>query len=146
MNPNLSNLNQDNEDQVWISPRTKRVYQKSVTIENPVKFVVDQSLVRGVNSADELVDDIDKSRFLGECLGILRPIIYVLMIKKYGLMSYKPLLTGFAFDVLSLHFFQISKNGRTRDMKDIELNEYNKRWWYLFYWLLKKPAYQDYVK
>ncbi|KAF9911253.1 Peroxisomal membrane protein pex16 [Lobosporangium transversale] len=85
---------------------------------------------------------------VGEYLFILRPLIYVLAMRKYGQKSWYPWFLSLTIELVSRtsirHFLKTSRaNGRATPL---EKDEMKRRLWLLLYYVLRSPFYDQFTK
>ncbi|RKP03702.1 hypothetical protein CXG81DRAFT_9150 [Caulochytrium protostelioides] len=88
----------------------------------------------------------DRRRLQAEYAYLLRPVIYVLMIMRYGRRSWKPWLLSLTRWILSLIRLRGLRIRMRRDIAPLESQEYKKRLWLLLYYFLRMPLYDVYTK
>ncbi|OZJ04758.1 hypothetical protein BZG36_01830 [Bifiguratus adelaidae] len=88
---------------------------------------------------------------IGEYLFILRPVLYVLAIQKYGRHSWNPWLLSLAVEMASRelikqYFASGGKDGSRIAMTELESGEQSYRKWLFIYYLLRAPFYERYTR
>ncbi|TPX37738.1 hypothetical protein SmJEL517_g00620 [Synchytrium microbalum] len=115
-------------------PQTVQTYLNNKALSDPVK------------KSTDLLQSLDTLRTVAELAFILRPIVYVLMIQRYGAKSWKPWTTSLAMEVGSL---AIQTNplqlGWRSDLTQLEKDEYQKRIIFLVYYILRGPFFSEYT-
>ncbi|TPX45751.1 hypothetical protein SeMB42_g00823 [Synchytrium endobioticum] len=109
-------------------------------------FLHSKALSGTVTKPTELLQPLDTFRTLAELAFILRPILYVLMIRKYGMNSWKPWTTSLALEIVSLAVQTEPSKFRWRsDLTELERNEYKKRMVFLVFYILRNPFFGVYT-
>lgn len=94
--------------------------------------------------AENLVIKLYGLGSLAEILYILRPLLYVLAIRKFGRKSWTPWIFSVALDLLSLHlkgqYFE--ENNLISKLSSLEIHERKRRVILLSYYLLKGPFFK----
>jgi len=98
----------------------------------------------------ELVRVLTGAARYAEYIWILRPLIYVAAIRKYGLASYRPYVLSLVLDLLArqlrtYHFSSPCDRSQTT-YTQLEKDETSRRTWLLLYYILRGPFYQQYTK
>ncbi|KAG0291140.1 Peroxisomal membrane protein pex16 [Dissophora globulifera] len=87
---------------------------------------------------------------LGERLFILRPLIYVLAMRKYGQKSWYPWFISLALELVSRtsikHFLGSRGGARGGSGTPLEKDELKRRLWLLLYYVLRSPFYDRFTK
>ncbi|EPS70344.1 hypothetical protein M569_04416 [Genlisea aurea] len=85
-----------------------------------------------------------------EAISILRPLIYVMLIRKYGVMSWFPWFTSFALDIvgtgINSYVSDTRTNLRTPDLSDNEKNELKRRKLLWALYLMRDPFFAKYTR
>ncbi|KAI9136300.1 peroxisome membrane protein [Paraphysoderma sedebokerense] len=66
-----------------------------------VEYLNSRALLSCVKSPDDLVHPLKGSRLVGEYMFILRPLIYVYLLRKHGSRSYTPWMISLSLEILS---------------------------------------------
>ncbi|KAG0236136.1 Peroxisomal membrane protein pex16 [Actinomortierella wolfii] len=86
----------------------------------------------------------------GEYLFILRPLIYVLAMRKYGQKSWYPWLLSLSIELLSRTSLQTYLKQRDCNRRiagtPLEKDEMKRRLWLFLYYVLRSPFYDRYTK
>eukprot|EP01018_Ginkgo_biloba_P005066 Gb_27812 [translate_table: standard] len=89
---------------------------------------------------------------LGEVLVILRPFFYALLIKKYGIGSWKPWLLSLAMDLAGMSIISrvtlpdLIRNGRTYSLSRLEKQEVQRRQLLWALYLMRDPFFSKYTR
>ncbi|PRP80000.1 hypothetical protein PROFUN_12287 [Planoprotostelium fungivorum] len=83
------------------------------------------------------INPSSSSSITAEVLNIMRPIVYLLTILKFGERSWLPLLASFSVDVTSLSLY---RNRKTTEMQQFELT---RRTILLSFYLLRNPLFKS---
>ncbi|KAJ1558870.1 Peroxisomal membrane protein pex16 [Nowakowskiella sp. JEL0078] len=131
------------ENAVWKATRTGKVYPKISNIinsaetpapdamaslmsgtplrknDNTIEFLLKKALVASPKTPLELVGELSGVRLIGEWIFILRPLIYVLALRKYGMRD---------------------------DLTKLEIDEIGRRVLLLCTYILRNPFYDQFTK
>nr|KAJ3423242.1 Peroxisomal membrane protein pex16 [Polyrhizophydium stewartii] len=137
----------------WRGKRTGREHIPVISLAGSdesaraMQFLQARALTELSASPLQLVSRLTGLREIGEILFILRPLLYVLAIKKYGSRSYKPWVLSLLVELFS---FGTAFNPHTRALKssltDLERDEVKRRAFLFLYYLLRNPFFGDYTK
>ncbi|KAF8951477.1 Peroxisomal membrane protein pex16 [Podila verticillata] len=87
---------------------------------------------------------------VGEYLFILRPLIYVLAMRKYGQRSWYPWFLSLAIELSSRSCLTTALaargGGRSGSSTPLEKDEMKRRLWLLLYYVLRSPFYDRFTK
>lgn len=87
---------------------------------------------------------------VGEYLFILRPLIYVLAMRKYGQKSWYPWFLSLAIELSSRSCLTTALaargGGRSGSGTPLEKDEMKRRLWLLLYYVLRSPFYDRFTK
>ncbi|CAG8564922.1 11113_t:CDS:2 [Ambispora leptoticha] len=107
-------------------------------------------MVEDVRNPKDLINIMNFIGSLGEILYILRPLIYVISIRKYGNQSWMPWLASFAIEASSRllidMYYKKSIPGGYRWLSSLEKEEYKRRSRQFFYYFLRNPFYSKFTK
>ncbi|KAK5668033.1 hypothetical protein QVD99_005076 [Batrachochytrium dendrobatidis] len=115
--------------------------------DKAMQFLQSRAMSDLSSSHTQLVPKLTGLRKLGELIFIIRPLLYVLAIRKYGIKSYKPwimslLLEIFSFGVMS-GWTQFNVK---RKLTELEKEELKRRSYLFLYYLLRTPFYEQHTK
>ncbi|RKP07485.1 peroxisome membrane protein, partial [Thamnocephalis sphaerospora] len=82
---------------------------------------------------------------LGEWITILRPVIYVVALRRFGLGAWRPWLLSLALELLARAASTAQRDGRSAST-ELEKSELSRRRRLLFLYLLRSPFYYTYTK
>ncbi|KAG0004153.1 Peroxisomal membrane protein pex16 [Entomortierella chlamydospora] len=104
-----------------------------------------------VRKPRDLVSRLTGLGAIGECLFILRPIIYVLAMRKYGQRSWYPWFLSLAIELVSRTSIKHclaarAAGGRGASGTPLEKDEMKRRLWLLLYYVLRSPFYDQFTK
>ncbi|KAF9275627.1 Peroxisomal membrane protein pex16 [Mortierella alpina] len=103
-----------------------------------------------VRKPKDLVGRLNGLGAAGEYLFILRPLIYVLAMRKYGQKSWYPWFLSLAIEVASRtsikHFLTSRQSGGRGSGTPLEKDEMKRRLWLLLYYVLRSPFYDQFTK
>ncbi|KAJ1566199.1 Peroxisomal membrane protein pex16, partial [Cladochytrium tenue] len=119
-------------------------------------------LARALRSSGELAAPearmpvLRGARLVGEWLHILRPLVYLLLLHRYGRRSWRPWVAGGALELASLALLVLGRRRRlatdgTRSappapLKQLETAELQRRAVYVLYAVLRSPFYEAITK
>ncbi|KAG0240279.1 Peroxisomal membrane protein pex16 [Mortierella sp. GBA43] len=86
---------------------------------------------------------------IGEYLFILRPLIYVLAMRKYGQKSWYPWFLSLAIELTSRRCIKhgfAGRGSRCASGTPLEKDEMKRRLWLLLYYVLRSPFYDRFTK
>lgn len=86
---------------------------------------------------------------IGEYLYILRPVIYVFAMRKYGQKSWYPWFLSLAIELTSrtcIKHALACRGGRCVSGTPLERDEMKRRLWLLLYYVLRSPFYDRFTK
>ncbi|KAF9194741.1 Peroxisomal membrane protein pex16 [Haplosporangium sp. Z 767] len=104
-----------------------------------------------VRKPRDLVGTLSGLGAIGEYLFILRPLIYVLAMRKYGQKSWYPWFLSLAIELASrtsIKNFLASRSGGSGrgSGTPLEKDEMKRRLWLLLYYVLRSPFYDRFTK
>ncbi|KAI8820131.1 peroxisome membrane protein [Fimicolochytrium jonesii] len=116
--------------------------------DHAVQYLLSKALTEAAISPMDLLRPIVTARRkVSEWMFVLRPLVYVLALRRYGPSSYKPYLLSLTMEVLSLTAsLSPSTLGFRRDLTILEREQYKRRYWLLLYYLLRNPFYEQWTK
>ncbi|KAF9208459.1 Peroxisomal membrane protein pex16 [Haplosporangium sp. Z 27] len=125
--------------------------QKSKSGKNDVNdFLLSKVLTPDVvRKPRNLVSELTGLGTVGETLFILRPVIYVLAMRKYGQKSWYPWFLSLAIELVSrssIKHYLSGRGGRGGSGTPLEKDELKRRLWLLLYYVLRSPFYTQYTK
>lgn len=92
------------------------------------------------------------SFILGEVLLILRPLVYVLLIRRYGLGAWKPWLVSLAVDLTGTTIISrltspgLLRNGRGYSLSKVEKDEIKRRQLLWAFYVMRDPFFSKYTR
>ncbi|KAH6570251.1 hypothetical protein BASA61_001319 [Batrachochytrium salamandrivorans] len=141
------------EGSCWVGKRTGSEHIPVATLsgktgsERAMQFLQSCAITDPSASPIHLVPRLTGLRKLGELIYILRPLLYVLAIRNYGIRSYKPWVMSL---VLELGSFGLLSGWAQPDIKrsltELERDEMKRRMYLFTYYLLRTPFYEKYTK
>ncbi|KAG0360811.1 Peroxisomal membrane protein pex16 [Mortierella sp. AD032] len=104
-----------------------------------------------VRKPRDLVGKLSGFGAIGEYMFILRPLIYVLAMRKYGQKSWYPWFLSLAIELASrtsIKQYLSSRGGGSRGGSGtlLEKDEMKRRLWLLLYYVLRSPFYDRFTK
>ncbi|KAF9427425.1 Peroxisomal membrane protein pex16 [Entomortierella beljakovae] len=104
-----------------------------------------------VRKPRDLVSSLGGLGAVGEGLFILRPVIYVLAMRKYGQKSWYPWLLSLAIELVSRtsiknYIAARAGGGRGSSGTVLEKDELKRRLWLLLFYVLRSPFYTQFTK
>lgn len=152
INPNtVSMVISEENKNTWVGPRTGKKIKNINTlkaIRNP-QNITDYVMTQALNpdtacDANYLVKPLSKLRTLGELIYILRPVVYIILLRKYGKQSWKPWLVSLMLESFS---YTLSTDiVFNTQLTKLEQKEYKRRLYLLKYYLIRKPLFDDITK
>ncbi|KAM7260877.1 hypothetical protein ACFE04_026352 [Oxalis oulophora] len=138
----LSALNRFGENARRVSDTAwpQRVHPQRAVIEPP-KPPVDRPTLSAILSEKGFCGGLFLS---GEVLFILRPLIYVLMIRKYGVRSWIPWLLSLSVDVFGMGFHSIARKQFHLSSSEKDELKRRKLLWALY--LMRDPFFSKYTR
>ncbi|CAB4436316.1 unnamed protein product [Rhizophagus irregularis] len=123
-------------------------YTSSCDINN---YLMNKVLyVEDIKNPSELVHRLHGIGKLAELLYILRPLIYVLALQKYGNRSWKPwsfsIFIELSTIVLYKYFYKKHMSGGYRWLSTLEKEEERRRFRFLFFYFLRGPLYEKFTR
>jgi peroxin-16 len=96
----------------------------------------------------DLVRNLKGIGLFAEYLFLLRPISHILLIRKFGLKSWKPWLITILMDLMSrlMSNSNVKSTGGFDKLTILEKEERRRRLWLFGYYLLKNPFYEVFTK
>jgi len=98
----------------------------------------ENTLLAATNTAPKIRNPASKPQIIAELLHIVRPIIYVLAMIKFGDKTWKPWLISLLTDLISLRYYVQS----AKKLDDVQADEATRRISLLGYYLLRSPAFE----
>ncbi|TPX60244.1 hypothetical protein PhCBS80983_g01923 [Powellomyces hirtus] len=115
--------------------------------DHAVQYLLSKALTEAAKTPMDLLRPLKNGRMWAEWLFVLRPLVYVLTLRKLGPTSYKPYLISLAMELVSLFSsMDLSTFGFRPDLTLLERDEYKRRYWLLLYYLLRNPFYTQWTK
>ncbi|CAG8534310.1 28455_t:CDS:2 [Racocetra persica] len=163
---NSEDLNKSNDDAInheqresdtWVGKYTKRVHDsisivRKGCVQSSQYYDVNDYLmskvlmVEDVRKPPDLVHKLHSFGKLGELLYILRPLIYVIALQKYGNKSWRPWLLSLIIElstiILTNSFYKKHIPGGYRWLSTLEKEERKRRIKQFFFYILRGPFYE----
>ncbi|KAI9094401.1 peroxisome membrane protein [Phlyctochytrium arcticum] len=132
--------------------------------DHAMQYLLSKALTEGAATPVDLLGRLGGARKVSEWMFILRPLIYVLALRRYGRRSYKPYTISLAMELISLLLAMSSSSHSTinsllgrgnnasaestgsQGLTQLERDEYKRRHWLLLYYLLRDPFYSLWTK
>ncbi|ORZ38779.1 peroxisome membrane protein [Catenaria anguillulae PL171] len=116
------------------------------------QYLAAKAVRTAFRSPADLLAVLKGSRTLGEILFILRPVIYVYLMRKHGRKAWLPLAVSFVVELVA--YLLVTKvNGRgampgtaAHKVTRLEKDEYSRRAYLFLYYLLRGPVYDGLTK
>ncbi|KAJ3146060.1 Peroxisomal membrane protein pex16 [Geranomyces michiganensis] len=143
------------ESMTWTGKRTGKEHiqvdqitkQDKGGYDHAVQYLLSKALTESAKTPMDLLRSMTGPRVLGEWMFILRPLVFVLMRRRLGTMSYKPYLISLAMELYSLSTsLDLSTLGFRPSLTLLERDEYKRRFWLLLYYLLRNPFYAHWTR
>jgi len=110
------------------------------------EYLMERVVTRGaMTPGTDLIPPLRGMRLVAEYLYFLRPVIYVMMVRKYGGKAWKPWWIAFLVDLLSRMLVRTTTNWPF-DVADLQKNELVRRDRQMIYYLLRNPLYETFTK
>ncbi|CAG8459713.1 16488_t:CDS:2 [Cetraspora pellucida] len=149
------------ESDTWVGRYTNRVHD-SISIvrkgctQYSQNYDVNEYLmgkvlmVEDVRKPPDLVHKLHSFGKLGELLYILRPLIYVIALQKYGNKSWRPWLLSLFIElstiILTNYFYKTQIPGGYRWLSTLEKEERKRRIRQFFFYILRGPFYEQFTR
>ncbi|KAI8923209.1 peroxisome membrane protein [Entophlyctis helioformis] len=137
----------------WQGKRTGREHHQVSAIEGSkgfdrsMQFLLSKAMTEPAAAPIKLLSQLKGIRLLGEYAFILRPLIYVMAIKQYGISSFKPWIISLLVELFSFSTaFDLKKRTFKLSLSDLEKSEVKRRSFLFLYYLLRKPFYDSFTK
>ncbi|KAJ3012129.1 Peroxisomal membrane protein pex16 [Thoreauomyces humboldtii] len=139
----------------WTGKRTGKEHilvdqitkQEKGGYDHAVQYLLSKALTESARSPMDLLRTISPTRIWAEYMFILRPLVYVLALRKLGPASYKPYLISLTMELLSLATsLDPSTLGFRPNLTLLERDEFKRRFWLLLYYLLRNPFYTRWTR
>ncbi|KAJ3299247.1 Peroxisomal membrane protein pex16 [Borealophlyctis nickersoniae] len=113
--------------------------------DQAVRYLLSKALTEGTVEAKDMVPKKGVVRRSGEIIFILRPLLYVLALRKYGKDSWKPWIASLVMELSSLlTFFSLGGSVGVRqraDLTALEKEECKRRVYLFLFYFLRDPFY-----
>jgi len=139
------------ENSFWVGEFTKRIYPKleiiqktppkGKTISPALSFITDRALKSGKKPLD-LINEPNDAKKAAEILFIIRPLVYVMLVTKFGVKSWTAWSLSFIIEFSSYHLIHQEYSS----LSQIEKDEHQRRSNLLFYYFLRSPLYDQFTK
>lgn len=137
----------------WSAKRTGRSHLAIKTLlkdnsdDYAIKYLESKALSEPSSNPLDLMAPLTGWRKLAEYLYIMRPLLYVICIRKWGKLSYRPWFISLVTE-LCCYFahMDLKKICCKKRLSDLEREEISRRRNMLFYYLLRIPFYIDFTK
>lgn len=83
---------------------------------------------------------------MGEVMFIARPLVYVLLIRKYGSRSWLPWFVSLTIDLIGMSSSMMSSTGRRLHLSEPERDELRRRKLLLAFYLMRDPCFGKYTR
>jgi peroxin-16 len=116
-------------------------------VDDALKYLDVKSLAEPSADPMKLILPLSGWRQYSEYIYILRPLIYVLSIRKFGKNSYAPWVLSLATEVGCLMTnFDLKTLTYKHSLTALEKEEVKRRRYLFLYYLLRSPFYNDFTK
>ncbi|KAI9202313.1 peroxisome membrane protein [Polychytrium aggregatum] len=133
----------------WRAPRSGKnilslssVMRKDSGVDGLSRLLDSRALAEPNRVPQDLVPGLSSQRIIAEWMFILRPLVYVLAIRKYGRRSWKPWAISLFLELASFSASLDSKLNFRKNLSSLEKEEYRKRASYFLFYLLRNPCYE----
>jgi len=94
--------------------------------------------------AKDLVRPLPYIRMFGELLYIFKPVVYLILLRKYGARSWKPWVISLSMEFIC---YMSSTNAIINNtLTSLEQQEYKRRAFDLKYYLIRKPFFDEFIR
>ncbi|KAI8905109.1 peroxisome membrane protein [Gorgonomyces haynaldii] len=144
----------ENLNQKWTSKRTGKEHFTVNTLlseengfDSCLKYLVSRAMVEHAPSPKDLLPPLTGWRKTAEYCFILRPLLYVLAIRRYGLKSYVPWTLSLSIETfcylshLNLETWELDPS-----LSELEKQEVQRRRYHFFYYLLRDPVFSQFSR
>ncbi|KAJ3373945.1 Peroxisomal membrane protein pex16 [Kappamyces sp. JEL0680] len=139
----------------WKAPRSGQEFFTVATLsdsspsshEKAMQFMLSRALLEPAVNPLDLMSPLRGLRLVGEYVYLARPLLYILAVQKYGVMSYKPWTLSLVLELLALAaHLDFQTGGLNPSMTALEKETLAGRYFYLAYYLVKNPLYSSFTK
>ncbi|KNE54579.1 hypothetical protein AMAG_00546 [Allomyces macrogynus ATCC 38327] len=111
--------------------------------ESVTRFLTSKSVRNAYKSPADLLAPMARSRTVGEVLYVLRPLIYVMLIRRFGRKSWIPFAASLVVEAIS---YLLAARNMTRTATPLEQDEHRRRAYTFLFYLLRSPLYDAVTK
>jgi len=135
----------------WVGNRTGKKIKNieflkgAKNSQNVTDYVMSQALnPDSACDARDLVRPLPDIRVIGEILYIIKPVAYLLLLKKYGVKSWKPWAISLTMEAI---YYASTANALVNNtLTSLEKQEYKRRALLLKYYLIRKPFFEELIR
>ncbi|KAF0546618.1 peroxisome membrane protein [Gigaspora margarita] len=157
-NGDVMGHHEQGESDTWVGKYTKRV-RDSISVvrsQHSQHYDVNEYLtnkvlmVEDVRKPPDLVHKLHSFGKFCELLYILRPLLYVIALQKYGNKSWRPWLLSISIEmstiILMNYFYKTQIPGGCRWLSTLEKEERKRRFRQFFFYILRGPFYEQFTR
>jgi peroxin-16 len=113
--------------------------------QNVTDYVMSQALnPDSACDAKDLVRPLPNIRVFGEILYIIKPVVYLILLREYGVKSWKPWIVSLTME---LFCYITSTNAIINNsLTSLEQQEYKRRALQLKYYFIRKPFFDEFIR
>ncbi|KAJ3366970.1 Peroxisomal membrane protein pex16 [Allomyces javanicus] len=111
--------------------------------ESVTRFLTSKSVRNAYKSPADLLAPMARSRTVGEVLFVLRPLIYVMLIRRFGRKSWIPFAASLVVEAIS---YLLAARNMSRTATPLEQDEHRRRAYLFLFYLLRSPLYDAVTK
>ncbi|CAG8515423.1 9632_t:CDS:2 [Acaulospora morrowiae] len=155
---NLMDVHRSKEFETWTGKYTGRIHDRISVVQKGITHYPAVSdylmskvlMVEDVQKPSELVHKLQSYGTLGELLYIIRPLLYVLALRKYGNRSWRPWLLSLSIElvtrIMESYYYKRRIPGGYRWSSSLEKEEKKRRIRQFFFYILRGPFYEQFTK
>ncbi|KAI9184240.1 hypothetical protein H9P43_003293 [Blastocladiella emersonii ATCC 22665] len=113
------------------------------------RYLAAKAVRNAFRSPADLLSVLRGSRAAGEVLFVLRPLLYVVLLRKYGRQSWIPVAVSVVAEVLAYLLVAGKEGGvaaKGKEMTGLERGEVERRKYLFLFYLLRGPVYDQFTK
>ena len=138
---------------IWVAPRTGKehfTYRSLIANDKddgPIKYLTSKALATRYIPPRELMKPLKGIRLVAEYLFLVRPLLYLVLVRNFGRLSKIPWILSFFAELFS---YTAHLDPKTLDYKssvtDLEKDELKLRRYMFFFYMLREPFYSNITK
>lgn len=145
--------NKSHHNALWDAKRTQKEHFtvesliSNGSFDNAQKYLESKALSEPSLTPLDLVPKLEGWRHVFEYVYILRPIMYLLCLRRWGKMSYKPWILSIFTELICYSNHYDDKSFKLKSsLSVLEKEEVKRRRFHFLYYLLRDPFYSQYTK